>query len=77
MAGPTLAEILREALEGVPGWRIRARRILGIADDVQCPVCERWFDRHRSGPGKTCGRPSCQNAYKRRVAKARAARPPR
>ena len=62
----TAADVLREALHGTPGWRGRARRVLGIATDRQCPVCEGWYDLHRSGTGRTCGRRSCQRAYRAR-----------
>lgn len=71
MTEPSFRDVLREALDGVPGWRLRARRLLGIAVDAQCPVCARWFDKSRSGTGKTCGRVSCQREYKRRKAKGK------
>lgn len=61
----SLESVLREALAGVPGWRSRARELLGITMDIQCPICRQWFDRRRSGSGKTCGRGSCQAAYMR------------
>lgn len=62
----TARTVLKEALLGTIGWRVRARRVLGLERTARCPMCMRYFDLGRSAHGKTCGRPGCQREYHRR-----------
>lgn len=61
--------VLRDALNGKPGWAIEARRVLGIAQQLECvrPECRVMFPSggHRR---KYCSE-TCRNIDYKRLAK--------